>query len=322
MKSWPAILCSFLLGVALVFVARPFFPTGIGKEALDERERQQVDSLPEEDPAGEHPAVQTFSPPDLLDAPDTAPKSGMDLSTITEGISEVKEEDYRQVARLRLAVQEAFRLSPAEARAWVTTLPEEGVFLTAYRELGRLEASAPESAVAQMDRMKDGPGLEFFYSGLISGLSMEDPAYAMDLLVLNRETFPSIGSLESIVIQSTLTGNPRLALFAIRQKLPREEHPRFFYQTYSHWAAMNVQEALTDLESRGKSQALSVGAVGLFERWARMDRPAFEKWLSANPESRFVRQAETARSKVSRGAEEVITDNRIETPVFDAVPEG
>ncbi|MCB1064377.1 MAG: hypothetical protein KDN20_15850 [Verrucomicrobiae bacterium] len=320
MKNWLTILSSFLLGVSSVIVFQLLSPSESEPEPVTETIREARESF---DVAGSEkrpPRVLTYANPEQSQTPGRETEMDTDLSSITAGLADVKEEDYRQVATLRLAVQEAFRLSPEKARAWVMSLPRKGVFLTAYRELGRLEASDPESAVAQMERMEDGPGLEYFYSGLISGLSMEDPAYAMDLLVLNRETFPSIGSLESIVIQSTLTGNPRLALLAIRQKLPREEHPRFFYQTYSHWAAMNVQEALTDLEGRGDSQALSVGAVGLFERWARMDRPAFERWLSANPESRFIRQANTARAKVAPETQETITDNRIEMPVFDSVP--
>lgn len=237
-------------------------------------------------------------------------------------MEKVDPEDYGRVAALKKLIHDLFQRSPAEARSWVVSLPKRGVFLTAYQELGRLESSDPESALAQMDRMEDGPGLESFYSGLLSGMAVEDPAYAMKVFALNEETFPAIGSLDSIVVQSTLAGNPRLTLFAIRKQLPRDEHPRFFYQTYSHWAAMNVHEALSDLESRNMSQALSLGAVALFERWARMDRPAFEAWMAANGDSRFLPQATRARNKVqlTEPKPEGARENRIEMPVFETKP--
>lgn len=265
--------------------------------------------------------IETLTPTSLEETREAEAARRAELAERKLALKKVNPEDYGKVAALKELLHELFQLSPAEARAWVVSLPKQGVFLTTYQELGRLESKDPESALAQMERMEDGPGLESFYSGLISGMALEDPAYAMKVFELNRETFPAIGSLDSIVVQSTLAGNPRLTLFAIRKQLPHDEHPRFFYQTYSHWAAMNVHEALADLESRNMSKALSMGAVALFERWARMDRPAFEAWFAANSESRFAPQATRARNKVvatePKPEAEVLRENRIEMPVFE-----
>ena len=265
--------------------------------------------------------IETPPPSSLKETRKAEAARRAELAERKLALKKVNPEDYGKVAALKELLHELFQLSPAEARAWVVSLPKQGVFLTTYQELGRLESKDPESALAQMERMEDGRGLESFYSGLISGMALEDPAYAMEVFALNRETFPAIGSLDSIVVQSTLAGNPRLTLFAIRKQLPHEEHPRFFYQTYSHWAAMNVHEALADLESRSMSRALSLGAVALFERWARMDRPAFEAWFAANGDSRFVSQATRARNKVAATGpnpeKEALRENRIEMPVFD-----
>ena len=206
--------------------------------------------------------------------------------------------NWQNVSQLQDSIRRGYQIDPDETRKLVTGLKPVGIFLEAYKELGRLEAADPDEAIRVSDEIEDTKALQSYYLGLISGLAASDPSYAIQVLQSNRETFADVGSVDSIVSQATLAGNPRMAMLAVRKHVSHDEHPRYFYQIYSNWASLNVNEALADLEKRGGSRALSVGATGLFDRWARMDREGFRKWLEANQEHRFVEQAGRTYTKI------------------------
>ena len=215
------------------------------------------------------------------------------------GLDAVEETfNWRNVTRLQESIRSMYRDDPEKARRLVLDLKPQGIFLEGFKELGRLEAGDPEEAIRLSESIENRDALDSYHFGLLSGLATSDPGYAMEVFLRNREIFARVGSLDSIVSQATLSGNSRMALLAIRQHIPHEEHPRYFYQVYSQWGSVNRSEALKDLERRGGSRALSVGATGLFDRWARMDREHFESWLSANQSSRFFPQANRAFQKI------------------------